>query len=74
MRQITRAIESLPQANQEYEYISTTLYRLIEAINEELQPGEEKLIGKIVLDLVKNKRIVTRGGPPKKTSGVYHDV
>jgi len=69
MRRAVQGTRSMPNKNKEYEYIKTTLYRLIEASNEELQPGEEGLIGKIVLDLVKKERALTRGGQLKKTSG-----
>lgn len=51
-------IRSLPDENEEYKHINTTLYKLIEAINEELQPGEEELIVEIVLDLVKNNTVL----------------
>jgi hypothetical protein len=57
MRQTTQSIQALPRENPEYEYITTTLYELIEAVNEELQPGEEELLGRIVLDLVEDQKI-----------------
>jgi len=58
LSQAVRRARSLPDENEEYEDIRTTPYRLIEAINEELQPGEEELIVKIVLNLVKNNRVL----------------
>jgi hypothetical protein len=56
MRQVTQRLHVIPRENPEYEYITTTLYELIEAINEELQPGEEGLLGRIVLDLAEDKK------------------
>jgi Mg2+ and Co2+ transporter CorA len=58
MQRITQSIQALPQENPEYEYITTTLYDLIEAINEELKPGEEELLGMIVSDLAEDQRIL----------------
>jgi uncharacterized protein YbcI len=57
MQQATQSLQVLAQENLEYEYITTTLYELIEAVNEELQPGEEELLGRIVLDLVEDQKI-----------------
>jgi hypothetical protein len=56
MQQVTQRLQVIPRENPEYEYITTTLYELIEAINEELQPGEEGLLGRIVLDLAEDKK------------------
>jgi hypothetical protein len=55
MQHVTQSLQVLPRENPEYEYITTTLYELIEAINEELQPGEEELLGRIVLDLAEEQ-------------------
>jgi len=57
MQQAAQNIQALPQKNSKYEHITTTLYDLIEAINEELQPEEEDLLGRIVFDLAENQRI-----------------
>ncbi|MFW6115283.1 MAG: hypothetical protein ACOC6E_03195 [Thermodesulfobacteriota bacterium] len=38
-------------------YITTSLYELIETISEELRPGEEELLGKIVTDLAGDQQI-----------------
>jgi hypothetical protein len=57
MQRATQTLQILPRENPEYEYITTTLYELIEAINEELQPGEEELVGRIVLDLAEGQKI-----------------
>lgn len=57
MQHVTQSLQVIPRENPEYEYITTTLYDLIEAINEELKPGEEELIGRIVLDLAKDQKI-----------------
>jgi hypothetical protein len=59
MQQATQTIQALQQESG-YEYITTTLYDLIEAINEELQPGEEELLGRIVLDLASLSRVSER--------------
>ncbi len=32
--------------------VTTTLYELIEAINEEVQPGENRIVPKIVINLL----------------------
>ncbi len=61
MQQATQGLEVLPRENPEYWYITTTLYELIEAINEELQPGEEELVGKVVLDLAERGKITFAG-------------
>jgi hypothetical protein len=57
MQRTAQSIQALPPENPEREYITTTLYELIEAINEELKPGEEELLGMIVSDLSEDQRI-----------------
>jgi hypothetical protein len=57
MQRTAQSIQALPPENPEHEYITTTLYELIEAINEELKPGEEELLGMIVSDLSEDQRI-----------------
>jgi len=37
--------------------IETTLYELIEAINEQVQPGEDRLVVETVLDLIDTGQI-----------------
>lgn len=37
--------------------INTMLYDLIEAISEEIEPGEDELIVPVVLDLIKSGRL-----------------
>ena len=37
--------------------IETTLYELIEAINEQVQPGEDRLVIEAVLDLIETGQI-----------------
>jgi hypothetical protein len=66
MQQTAQSIQALPRENPEYEYITTTLYELIEAINEELQPGEEDLLSKIVSDLAEDQRIRFVGNSPEQ--------
>lgn len=66
MQQATQSIQALPQENPEYEHITTTLYELIEAINEELQPGEEALLGRIVADLTEAQKIQFVGNSPQQ--------
>ena len=36
--------------------VNTTLYELIEAINEEAQPEEKRLVSEIAINLLKNYR------------------
>jgi len=74
MQQATQSIQALPQENPEYEYITTTLYELIEAINEELQPGEEALLGRIVADLAEAQRTVPFRDPLNQTRKSHHNV
>jgi len=57
MRHVTLNLQTLPREDPEYQHITTTLYELIEAINEELQPGEKGLLERIVSDLAEGQRI-----------------
>ncbi len=66
MRQATQMLQVVPREGPEYEYITTTLYDLIEAIDEELQPGEEELLGRIVLDLAEDRKIRFGGNSPEQ--------
>ena len=63
MGQITQRLQELKGNDQGCRYITTTLYELIEAINEELRPGEEGLLGRIVLALGEEQRIILSKGP-----------
>jgi len=56
MKQAMQTIQTTPE-DYGYESITTTLYDLIEAINEELRPGEEELLGKVYYDLAKSQKI-----------------
>jgi hypothetical protein len=51
---VQHAAQGLPEAEMGIQRASlvTTVYELIEAIDEELQPGEEKLVASIFLDLI----------------------
>jgi hypothetical protein len=66
MRQATQMLQVIPREGPEYEYITATLYELIEAINEELRPGEEEVLGRIVLDLAEDRRIRFAGNSPEQ--------
>jgi hypothetical protein len=57
MQRAMQNIQAPPQ-DSGYGYITTTLYELIEAINEELRPGEEELLGRIVYDLAEARKIL----------------
>jgi hypothetical protein len=70
MQQATQRLQTLARENPEYEHITITLYELIEAINEELQPGEEELLEKIVLDLAEGQKIRFVGNPPERRADV----
>jgi len=74
MHQATQGIQALPRENPEYEYITTTLYDLIEAINEELQPGKEELLGRIVSHLAEDQRMVPFREPLNQTRKSHHNV
>jgi hypothetical protein len=69
MQQAMETIQAPPQ-DSGYEYITTTLYDLIEAINEELQPGEEALLGRIVFDVAEARRILLLSKLFNKTIGL----
>ena len=43
--------------NSESTTIETTLYELIEAINDQVQPGEDRLVVETVLDLIESGQI-----------------
>jgi hypothetical protein len=57
MGQKTQSLQQVERDEPECRYIATSLYELIETINEELQPGEEELLGRIVIDLAEDQRI-----------------
>ncbi|MFP3869592.1 MAG: response regulator [Syntrophobacteria bacterium] len=57
MEQVTQVLQMIPQENPEYKCMTTTLYELIEVINEELQPGEERLLERVMLDLAERQKI-----------------
>jgi len=48
--------------------IETTLYELIEAINEQVQPGEDRLVVEAVLDLIETGRITFPGSRGESVS------
>ncbi len=73
MQQVMQTIQALEQESG-YEYITTTLYGLIEAVNEELQPGEEELLGRIVYDLAEDQRILPLRESLNKTRKVHQNV
>jgi len=70
MQQPTQSVQVLPRQNPEYEYITTTLYDLIETINEELKPGEEALLGRVVSDLAEAQRMQFVGNSPEQRADV----
>jgi len=51
MLQVMQSFEEVKPESREDDTITTTLYDLIEAINEELQPGEEDLLVSVALGL-----------------------
>ena len=53
LRRLTKE-ESLPHLQKNV--VNTTLYELIEAINEEVQPEEKRLVSEIVINLLKSCR------------------
>ena len=52
MEAIAKAFNSLESARPAVTPIKTNLYELIEAIDEEMEPGEEWLVAKTVLHLI----------------------
>ena len=48
--------------------IETTLYELIEAINEQVQPGEDRLVVETVLDLIDTGQITFPGSMRESVS------
>lgn len=73
MQQAMQTIQALEQESG-YEYITTTLYDLIEAINEELQPGEEELLGRIVYGLAEDQRILPLRESLNKSGKLHQNV
>jgi hypothetical protein len=57
MQQIKQSLQPVERDEPECRYITTSLYELIETISEELRPGEEELLGRIVIDLAEDQRI-----------------
>jgi len=74
MQRATQSIQALPQENPEHEYITTTLYELIEAISEELKPGQEELVGRIVYDLAEAQKIVPPRESFNKTGKLHQNI
>ena len=63
MEAMTQTISTAKPAHWKSTIIKTTLCELIEAINEELQPGEEHLVSTIVLHLLDTGKIKFTGDP-----------
>jgi len=57
-----------------YKYITTTLYELIEAISEELKPGQEELAGRIVYDLAEAQKILPPRESFNKTGKLHQNI
>lgn len=52
-------------------YIKTTLYKLIEAVNEEIRPGEEHWVSLIVDHMLFTGRVIQSD---KKKHNIYKEV
>ncbi len=63
MQAMAQSISTVASTYWESTTTKTTLYELIEAISEELQPGEEHLVSTIVLHLFDTRRIKFLGNP-----------
>jgi len=57
MHQTTQSIQTLTGENSECGHVVTSLYELIELINEELRPGEEELLERVVMRLAEDQQI-----------------
>jgi len=51
MQPMTQTLPAMELAHPELNTIATTLYELIEAVSEEVQPGEDRLVTETVLHL-----------------------
>ena len=51
--------------------IETTLYELIEAINEQVHPGEDRLVVETVLDLIDTGQITLPGSLGGSVSSLF---
>jgi len=63
MKAMTQTVSTAEPAHWKSTTVKTTLCELIEAINEELQPGEEHLVSTIVLHLLDTGNIKFLGDP-----------
>lgn len=61
MHQVARNLPESNRQNPRSPHVETTLYELIEAIDQELRPGEEELIAGIILDLAIRRKITFMG-------------
>lgn len=61
MQPMAQAFPSTKQADPELSINETTLYELIHAISEEVQPGEDGLLAEVVLDLLETDQIKLLG-------------
>lgn len=57
MQPVTQAFQTVASAHLGLTTVKTTLYELIEAITEEVQPAENHLVPGIVLDLLDTGKI-----------------
>ena len=57
MQAMAQIFHTVEQAHPGLTTAKTTLYQLIEAISEEVQPGEDRLVVEAVLDLIDTGQI-----------------
>ena len=56
MQQILKDLTKVSLSHLHKNVFTTTLYELVEAVNEEVQPEEKRLVPEIVIDLLKTCR------------------
>ena len=57
MEATSQYLDTLKTKHSKLTHINTTLYELIEAISDEVQPEEDKLVSETVLHLLNSNRI-----------------
>jgi hypothetical protein len=58
MQQMEQNFDSMTPEHSEFERVETTLWKLVEALNEEVCPGEEQLLPLIVSHILDSGRSI----------------
>ena len=56
MLQIPQGFDKGPSIDEDYPVIQTTLYDLVEAVNESVKPDDDQFVAQVVVDLLKAGR------------------